>query len=252
MFKKINRRLTEFLVEKYPNWDITIALRYLPIAGDIKRNFEEGDKILDVGSGEFGLATYLNDSFDITGTDVDFGKRRERKLKVVEASADKLPFKDNSFDGVVCVDMLEHLPSPLRRKAVSEMIRVAKKKVYLSFPRGNLSAMIDRVISKYYKLTHKKELGYLREHQKYTLPEENKIGLLINQAAEKNVKKIQVAKRGNTNSLLWLGLLILGFSEVRIFTNLYHKLLFVLPVLNLMHFWPTYRVSYFVDIKNYD
>jgi ubiquinone/menaquinone biosynthesis C-methylase UbiE len=194
----------------------------------------------------------LGSGYDITGTDIDFGQRREKKLKLVEASAEKLPFKDNSFDCVVSVDMLEHLPANIRKKAIFEMIRVARGKVYISFPRGNLSTAIDKAISKYYKFTHKEELGYLMEHQKYTLPGENKVKLYINQAARGNAKKVQITKKLNTNSLLWAGLLLLGFSEVRMLTNFYHKLLLFLPVLNLMHFWPTYRVSYFVDIKNHD
>ena len=252
MFKKINRRLTKFLIQKYPNWDISIALRYLPIAKDIKRNFKNGDSILDVGSGEFGLATYLEKGYEITGTDVDFGKRREKKVKLVEASAENLPFKHNSFDCVVSVDMLEHLPGDIRKKAISEMIRVAKRKAYISFPRGNFSSWIDIIISKYYKFTHKEELAYLSEHQKYVLPNEDKVKLYISQVARENAKKVLITRKVNTNSLLWLGLLLLGFSEKRMLTNLYHKLLLLLPVLNLMHFWPTYRVSYFVDFRNND
>lgn len=106
------------------------------------------------------------------------------------------------------------------------MIRVAKNRVYLSFPRGRLSAIIDKIISMYYKLTHKGEMEFLKEHLLNGLPHEKGIKNYIFQGANKYKKPIRVKERGNTNSFLWLGLLLLGFSEVPILTNLYHKLLF--------------------------
>ena len=251
MIKKINRRLTKYLMEKYPNWDASIALRYLTIIASIKRNFPTGIKILDVGSGEFGLATYIGGGYEITGTDIDFGEERQKGLRIVKASAENLPFREGEFDVVVSVDMMEHLPQGIRERAVFEMVRVAKSKVYISCPRGRFSKIIDRLLSKYYKFTHKSELGYLNEHQKYGLPSESSIERYIKSALKGYKKAAKVAKRGNTNAILWFVLLLLGFSEVKILTSFYHKLLFCLPILNLMHFWPTYRVEFEVNFKNY-
>ncbi|OGM15534.1 hypothetical protein A2V56_00075 [Candidatus Woesebacteria bacterium RBG_19FT_COMBO_42_9] len=251
MLKKLNRKLTKYLEGKYPNWDVSIALRYLPVVSDLGSKFESEARILDVGSGEFGLATYTKGRFDITGTDIDFGKNRKKNLKIVKASAENLPFKDSSFDAVVSVDMMEHLPQNIRQKAVSEMVRIAKSKVYILCPRGRFSKIIDGLLSKYYQFTHKSELGYLSEHQKYELPSENSIEGYIYEALKKYNKTAKVEKKGNTNAILWLILLLLGFSEVKILTSFYHKLLLLLPILNLMHFWPTYRVEYIVDMEDY-
>jgi len=251
MIKKINKKVTKYLLDKYPNWDITIALRYLPIAKDIKKNFEKGVKILDVGSGEFGLATYIQEGYQITGTDIDFGNKRQKGLRIIKASAENLPFQDKEFDVVVSVDMLEHLSQSIRQKAIFEMVRVAKSKVYISCPRGWLSEKIDGLISRYYKFTHKSELGYLNEHQEYGLPSESAIEDYIHKALKKYKKTAIVTKRGNTNAFLWLKLLLLGFSEVNILTNLYHKLLLIQPILNLIHCWPTYRVGFVVNIGDY-
>ena len=248
MFSQINRKVTRYINRKYPNWDITIALRYLPIISDLKKSFSGRITVLDVGSGEFGLATYSRGLFAVTGTDVDFGNKKGN-FKIVKASAESLPFADNSFTAVVSVDMLEHLPSQIREKAVSEMVRVAKDGVYLSFPRGRLSGIIDKFLSGYYKFTHKENFPFLEEHQRNGLPQEERIESFIKNFCRKNSKKPQIVKKGNTNSFLWLGLLLLGFSEVKILTSIYHKLLLVLPFLNIMHFWPTYRVSYFVKFQ---
>jgi ubiquinone/menaquinone biosynthesis C-methylase UbiE len=249
MLKKINQKVTGYINAKFPNWDVTIALRYLPIIKNIRDNYPSGTRVLDVGSGEFGLATYIKKGFDITATDIDFGKQRQKGLRIVKASAESLPFSSEEFEVVVSVDMLEHLPGKIRKKAINEMVRVAKSKVFISCPRGGLSEKIDRLISKYYKLTHKKELEYLNEHLHYGLPSEKILDTYIKEALEANNKKAKIEKKGNTNCLLWLILLLLGFSEVNILTSFYHKLLLILPILGLMHFWPTYRVIYAVSIK---
>jgi len=252
VLRKFNRRLTKYLETKYPNWDVSIALRYLPVVSDLENNFKAGAAVLDVGSGEFGLATYTKGKFDITGTDIDFGRHREKNLKIVKASAEKLPFKDSSFDAVVSVDMMEHLPHHIRKKAVSEMIRVAKGRVYLSFPRGAISRRIDGVISRYYKFTHGAEFPFLREHVQMGLPATNDIESFIKYSFRENKKTGRVRKKGNTNSLVWFILLLLGFSEVKLFTSFYHKLLFTLPILKLAHFPPTYRIMYIVVLDSHD
>ncbi len=46
--------------------------------------------------------------------------------------AEKLPFKDNSFDFVLCTEVLEHVPK--WGKAFEELQRVAKKKILVTVP----------------------------------------------------------------------------------------------------------------------
>lgn len=246
---RINRYLINVLKEKYPNWDISISLRYLPIVSDIKKNFKAGASILDVGSGDSGLFTYIDKGYKVTATDIDVKKNTDTKVKMVQASAEDLPFKSDSFDAVVSVDMMEHLPDEIREGAVSEMIRVARDRVYIAFPRGKMSYEVDKFLSKYYYSTHKKELEFLNEHIRNGLPETRQIDDFINDSAKKMDKSVKFTKKGNTNLLLWTVLLLMGFSENRFFTNIYGKLLFILPFLNLLHFWPSYRVLYIVELR---
>jgi len=252
VLKTVNKKLTKYLKDKYPNWDASVALRYLPIINDLDRNFEPGIGVLDVGSGKFGLATYAKGKFAITGTDIAFEQGREQKLKIVKASAEKLPFEENSFDVVVTVDMMEHLSPEIRKKAVSEMVRVAKHRVYLLFPTGRLSSLIDRIILRYYRFTHKEELPFLEEHLRMGLPMPDKIERYIKDSFRDNKKLGTVSKKGNTNSLVWLALLLLGFSQVNLLTSFYHKLLLFLPLSKMVHFWPTYRVMYIVKLGDHD
>src|SRR5712692_5145635 len=70
-----------------------------------------GPRILDVGSwgrSFFGL---------IWKECVSLDARRRPGLDVV-ASATHLPFRPGSFDTVVCVDMIEHIPREERRMAL--------------------------------------------------------------------------------------------------------------------------------------
>ena len=94
--------------------------------------------LLDVGCSYGSWAGYFKAlGFKVTGVDISTERLKEAKLrgyKVVKASATKLPFPDNSFDVVVCLDMLVHvLKQSDRRKVVSELMRVAKSTVILSY-----------------------------------------------------------------------------------------------------------------------
>jgi hypothetical protein len=48
----------------------------------------------------------------------------------------RLPFSDNEFDVVVCSDVLEHVPKCDREGHILELLRVAKRRVFLTAPFG--------------------------------------------------------------------------------------------------------------------
>lgn len=248
--KKILKRLTDYVNDRYPNWDISIALRYLPIVEKIKAKIGKSGAVLDVGSGEFGIFTYLGRDYNVVGTDLDFGKKREGNFTMVKASAEKLPFEDNSFPAVVSVDMLEHLPKRIREKSISEMIRVSSRYVIISSPSGSLSSIVDRFISFYYTVTHKEKLKFLDEHIKYGLPKKKDVLVYVKKSLKKHNKKASVKVFENTNIFLWVFLLLMGFSQVKIFTYIYHKLVLFTKLLNNFNFWPTYRLSIYIDVRS--
>ncbi len=91
--------------------------------------------ILDVGSGAGQIAKHLLDYSDpgtqITCTDLSqpMLRRAQRRLKsdrptFVTADLSCLPFADESFDGVTCGYVIEHLPDP--SLGLSEMARVMR------------------------------------------------------------------------------------------------------------------------------
>lgn len=98
----------------------------LDFLGDIR-----GKKILDAGCGKGRFSKILRTKGAVaTGLDLSDKLLAEAKalykdIEFVKGSVSKIPFSDNSFDCVFCIEVLEHLPNT--QKAIEEMIRVCKK-----------------------------------------------------------------------------------------------------------------------------
>lgn len=90
--------------------------------------FVNSKKILDLGCGE-GEFIALSPK-RIVG--VDSNKKsilscKKKKLRATLASAARLPFKKDSFDGIHCSHLIEHLYPHEAHKMLSEVSRVLKK-----------------------------------------------------------------------------------------------------------------------------
>lgn len=98
----------------------------------------KGDRICDVGCGTGALLTHIMAAkpglSKVTG--VDFVVEDAAKIFGVEyvaAIAENLPFADGEFDTVICTHVIEHLLD--YRKAISELRRIAKKRLIIVVPR---------------------------------------------------------------------------------------------------------------------
>lgn len=94
----------------------------------------EGCLVLDAGAGEGKYREYFKHC-KVIGVDNCVGDSSwdYSSLDVV-GDLHSLPFKDNSFDAVICVVVFEHLKNPF--KAMKELSRVLKKegKIFIVFP----------------------------------------------------------------------------------------------------------------------
>jgi ubiquinone/menaquinone biosynthesis C-methylase UbiE len=94
--------------------------------------------VLDIGCGEgealSRLAPVLPETtaIDIDPSCVEFASRRLSGATVLVGSAAELEFPDSSFDLVLCLEVLEHLPHP--EAAVAELVRVSRRDVVVSVP----------------------------------------------------------------------------------------------------------------------
>ncbi len=105
-------------------------------------------RILDLGCA-FGFATrrlkragYVTVGVDASQSYIERARRADPSGEYYVADATRTPLADNSFDGAICLDVLEHLPD--ERGAVAELARLVKPggTLVLSVPyRGPLSRL---------------------------------------------------------------------------------------------------------------
>lgn len=96
-------------------------------------------RILEVGCGEGRQLTAIGRRFpdaDLVGIDLPDVELEEAwdgvASQMIQASALALPFADKSFDLVMAIEVLEHVPDP--EQALREIARVAADVVVLSVP----------------------------------------------------------------------------------------------------------------------
>ena len=98
------------------------------------------DSILDVGCGEGFTLNRLNEhgigkrleGLDYSKDAIALGKKTYPDIKITQGSIYKLPYQNNSFDLVLCTEVLEHLQNP--EQALKELVRVSKKYLVISVP----------------------------------------------------------------------------------------------------------------------
>lgn len=227
-------------------WHPEVALRYLPIVDEIKKVGNE-KRILEVGSGGLGIIPYLGKP--VTGVDIEFKPPFHSLLTKIKGSASKLPFKNASFDIVISVDMLEHLKEENREKAVKEMIRVAKKKIFMAVPCGKEAYMQDLLLDKYHKHKFGKRYHFLEEQLHFGLPEKKDVYNTILREANSLGKGVKVKIKDNENLTL-RNFLMKGWLTNNIIVDIFFRkiLLFALPLLRLFNQKPCYRQIFYIDI----
>ena len=110
-----------------------------------RRYGTRGARLLEVGSGMGHLVAQLEDTFETVGLDLNHWAVKESKSVVQRsslqtASAQELPFTNNSFNVVIIKHIVEHLPNP--EKAIKEIGRVTEKGGTLILATPNLDSLL--------------------------------------------------------------------------------------------------------------
>jgi len=148
VMRQDNDRLKLF--KKY-GYDIPKARSYI-IA---KAGLTKGSSMLEVGTGRGHMATALaRKGFKLTSIDLDKKAQGVAKihLKAIKRgksvtlkimNAEKLRYKDGSFDQVISVNFIHHAKNPV--KCLKEMIRVARNKLIIADINKRGERIMERV-----------------------------------------------------------------------------------------------------------
>lgn len=187
-----------------------------------------GTMVLDVGCNSGEMMKMLQDYKGCTTYGVDVSKEairiaRKKGLKVKNASAEKLPFKDATFDVVILREVLVHIHEPV--KALKEIRRVLKPEGFLlgSAPHANLERSVwddkhlhhryydaDRLLKdleQAFELTHLKVLNGAQFNLSFAMSHlgDQPVELLW-KSGNKDLPEWEAALLADTNTLrVWMG-----------------------------------------------
>lgn len=111
----------------------------------------KGERVLDAGCGPGLYLKILGDKgFCVYGVDfsssfIKMAKRRMGggKISLIEASIESLPLRNDSFDSIICLGVLEHLKSPGR--GLTELSRVLERGGTLILLLPNHSSLKEKI-----------------------------------------------------------------------------------------------------------
>lgn len=107
--------------------------------GGVIESLDDPTAVLDAGCGEGETLARLVSllppeptGVDLNADSVAFAANRLPHAHISQADIHDLPFADGSFDLVLCLEVLEHIPSP--ESALSELARVSSSDILISVP----------------------------------------------------------------------------------------------------------------------
>jgi len=202
------------------------------ITMDFKRlGIAPGNRVLDIGCGEgrHTIRACRESGAVCIGADFGFDNllTTRGKLEFHEELNDlscrnwalsamditTLPFKDNSFDVVICSEVLEHIPDD--EKAISELIRIVKpgKILAVSVPRAWPEWICWQLSDEY----HNANMGHVRIYDKQEI---------IKKIRNKGPKFISCHYAHSIHSPYWWLKCLVGPTRTdSLAVNLYHRFL---------------------------
>ncbi len=143
--------ITPMVPGSYKLYDLYLKYTFMGIERgqwliDTLKNFKQlkGKRVLDIGSGSGGISiAFVKNNIETVNFDTErkytivsqrWAEENGVMLNQMLASGEEMPFKDKSFDVILCSDIIEHLERP--DNLVREVSRILKKEglVYITCP----------------------------------------------------------------------------------------------------------------------
>lgn len=190
-----------YVWEKYKYCSLDQIVKYYPVVKYLRKYKLQNKKILEIGCGDFGITQFY--PIRITGVDIKFSNPNLKLITPIQSSVTLLPFMDQSFDVVICMDLIEHISSQERVAAIKEMVRVVKKVLVIGFPCGKISEKYERKFNYVYKKKLGSDHPWIKEHFSFGLPQEGEILEIIRDVCQRNKREIHLIIKKNMNIILW-------------------------------------------------
>lgn len=233
-------------------------IRYLPVLRELD-HFSELNSVLEVGSGPLGLSRYTKRR--VVGVDLKTTGPHYQNMLLIGASAGSLPFKDSSFDLVVSLDMLEHIPPEGRADVIRELFRVAKNKIFLGVPTFETAKEFEDRVRRIYERKINgwkgssqsrqefiKRNSFLLEHNEFGLPKESEVLSCFNKCVAAGNDKAKIKIIDNESIFVWYYAVLgdMKYNYLRWFmTTVFFILLF--PLLARIKFGGCYRKIFIIE-----
>ena len=226
------------------DWSLDVDLRYLPVARFLDRNLPQGS-VLEIGASRTGITPYLPRT--IIGCDVSFPPEITPMLVPVVARG-TLPFREESFDAVISLDTLEHVPREARQLFIDEMFRVSRRYIVAGFPEGEAAERHDGVMEAYYKRHRVEAHEYFLEHRQFRIPRREEAASYLAEAARKHGRAYNAHRVKNVNVLLRSLFMRTVWSSSPLLQKSYTLLTALSRWDSAFHHGTCYRSIYFVTL----
>jgi len=193
-------------------------------------DIEDGDRVLDIGCGEGRHSWEACKRSDCAVYALDIEEENLKKAKpvfelmdekeesngtwnLIRGDAMSLPFKNTSFDKIICSEVLEHVTDD--RQSIGEIVRVLKDDgvIALSVP-AYLPEAICWKLSKDY---HNSPGGHVRIY---------KTTELISKLRQNNLQICTTRRKHALHTFYWISRCLFGIkNEKSLVPSLYHKFL---------------------------
>jgi SAM-dependent methyltransferase len=141
-----------------------------------------GGTVLDVGSGNEGVASWLGPNWSTTAIDRSFdvpggmrGPYDRGPARMLEGDARALPFADREFDVVLALDVMEHIGPEHRGGVLSELARVAGRRLVVAGPAGRDALASDQGLAAGLRGRGMDLPTWLLEHEENGFPEADEL-----------------------------------------------------------------------------
>lgn len=107
----------------------------------LRQELKDCETVLDIGCGAFSPLQYCKNIKYSVGVEpfkpyLEKSKKKKIHTKYINKRVEELDFPEDSFDAVIMIEVLEHLPKKVGYEILKKAEKWARKKVIVSTPNG--------------------------------------------------------------------------------------------------------------------